>query len=456
MWRYVGWKVKKLASISISLRRRLVSLLTIPPVLMGLDSLHVASPDTLCWWLQEGFPAFLADPYGYPNPGQVVKYYREQKKRGNPSWTQIGLGVALNISDVAVRGMENSNESLDSVSRRRALVFILGISPALLGLDGSHYVPEIQEDRFTRRTGESWHLEKVSIHRFRQSLPFYWNGYYTSELLNPLKEISELLRDLSATLLEARGAQRQQGLDLLVRYYQLASTIARDQCNYQAAFFYANRAVKLARCLGDNELLASSFLRRSFISFEQENIEAALIDLNSACPYARSSRSSLKGLVFQVAGHVQSHLARGMSEQKHALALLDEAGRLAYAGPYEDDENFIRFSADWYHVERAEAFLALSKPDEALSELDVAAGSMVQDAHARRLAHLNIYRAKAHIHRNELADATAYALTALTVSSAIQSNIKVSLIFGLYQELKRSTYGHSPDVARLGLLLRSY
>jgi len=82
---------------------------------------------------KRGFPPFIAGPDGYPNPGQVVKYYREQKKQQNSSWTQAGLGIALNISDVAVRCMENSNESLDSISRRRALVFILGISPALLG-----------------------------------------------------------------------------------------------------------------------------------------------------------------------------------------------------------------------------------------------------------------------------------------------------------------------------------
>jgi len=37
MWRYVGWKVKELAWISIALRRRLASLLAIPPALMGLE-----------------------------------------------------------------------------------------------------------------------------------------------------------------------------------------------------------------------------------------------------------------------------------------------------------------------------------------------------------------------------------------------------------------------------------
>jgi len=104
------------------------------------------------------------------------------------------------------------------------------------------------------------------------------------------------------------------------------------------------------------------FLRRSFISFEQNNFEAALIDLNAACPYARFARSPLKGLVFQVAGHVQAHRSLSGSEQKQALSLLDAAACLAYAGPYEDDENFVKFSSEWHHVERAEAYLALRKP----------------------------------------------------------------------------------------------
>ena len=450
-----GMESKKTGLDSMSLRRRLISLLAIPPVLLGLDSLHTAPATPPCWWLREGYPAFLAGDDGYPNPGQVVKYYREQKKQSNPSWTQAGLGIALNISDVAVRGMENNNESLDSISRRRAVAFILGIAPALLGLDSLHYDADVKTDRLTKQAVEPWYLEKISISRFREALPFYWGGYYTSAIPDPMQEISDLLRDLSATLLEARGMQRQIGLELLTRYYQLASTIARDQCNYHCAFFYANRAVKLARSLGNNELIASSLLRRSFISFEQENLEAALIDLNAASPYARSARAALKGLVFQVAGHVHAHLAQSMSEQKRALAMLDDAGQLAYAGPYEEDENFISFSSDWYHVERAETFLALNKPDDALHELDIAANGLSHNGQARRLAHLNIYRAKAHIHKKEHADATAYALGALIVSKMIQSNVKVSLIFGLYQDLKASSYAQSPDVARLGLLLRS-
>jgi transcriptional regulator with XRE-family HTH domain len=440
---------------SLSLRRRLVSLLEIPPRLMGIDGLHV-TPEHY-WWISEGYPAFLAGVDEYPCPGQLVKYYREEKKQHDSSWTQAGLGRALNISDVAVRGMENNNDSLDSISRRRALAFILSIPPVLLGLDSQQYTPEIEPERLKKKTVEPWHLEKISMRRFQEMLPFYWNGYYTSKQLDPLKEIAELTHDLRATLFEVRGTQQQhQGLALLSSYYQLASTIARDQCNYPVAFFYANRAVRIARILNSDELLAASLLRRSFISFEQDKFDVALVDLNAACPAAQSARSPLKGLVFQVAGHVHAHMARSVSDQKKALSLLDSAASLAYAGPYTDDEHFIRFSADWHHVERAEAYLALCKPDEALCELDIATRNLAADGQVRRLAHLNIYRAKAYICKNELADATAYALTALDVSKAIQSTIKVSLIVGLYRQLKNSVYGQSPDISRLGVMLRTY
>src|SRR5450631_592262 len=79
-----GMESKRTGLDSISLRRRLISLLAIPPVLLGLDLPHSVP----YWWLRADLPAFLAGPNNYPNPGQVVKYYREQKKQSNASWTQ--------------------------------------------------------------------------------------------------------------------------------------------------------------------------------------------------------------------------------------------------------------------------------------------------------------------------------------------------------------------------------
>ncbi len=445
---------KKTGLDSIALRRRLIELLAIPAALMGLDGLHPPATTRSCWWVEEDYPLLGKGSDGYPNPGQVVKYYRDRKKQGDNVWTQIGLGIALNISDVAVRVMENNNESLDSIARRRALVFILDIPPVLLGLDSLHYLPKVETLFWTKNASDLWLPDEGIFTRYDKSLALYWSGYYASTIHAPLQAISDAIRDLRSALFDARGNQKLQGQKLLCRYYQLGCTIARDQCNYRVAFAYANQAVKLARSLGDHELIASAFMRRGFISFEQNEVEAAVLDLDAALPSARLARASLKGLAFQVAGHFHTHTAYTDADRDQALRLMDEAASIARSGPFEDDENFVRFNAGWYHAERAEALIALKKPKNALKTLDLAEEGIDSDQ-PRRHSHISIFRAKAHICKCDFADATDIAISALGGAKAVQSNIQVTRVLALYKQLKRSPYGNSPAVTRLGLMLRA-
>src|SRR5579875_1616268 len=87
------------------------------------------------WWERMGYPPFAADSEGFPRPGQVTKYFRERlQKSSGWSWSQRDLGLVLNLSEITVRKMENTDMGLDSISRRRTLVKLLGIPPLLMGL----------------------------------------------------------------------------------------------------------------------------------------------------------------------------------------------------------------------------------------------------------------------------------------------------------------------------------
>lgn len=66
-------------------------------------------------------------------------YYRKRKscidQAGEQKhWTQADLAKQLGLIEVMVNFMENKNQGLDSIERRRTLATLLKIPPILLGL----------------------------------------------------------------------------------------------------------------------------------------------------------------------------------------------------------------------------------------------------------------------------------------------------------------------------------
>ena len=79
---------------------------------------------------QAGLPQFQLDTDGFPVPGPVVRYYREQMRYTDKDgqirrWTQADLATRLQISELMVRLMETKNKGLDSIERRKTLATIL-------------------------------------------------------------------------------------------------------------------------------------------------------------------------------------------------------------------------------------------------------------------------------------------------------------------------------------------
>jgi len=284
-------------------------------------------------------------------------------------------------------------------------------------------------------------------------LTVYWKAYYTSTLEVSLKEIVEDIRDLRASLLDARGAQRKRGLELLCRFYQFAATVARDQCNYRCAYLYARQAIRFARDLGDPDLISASYLRRGFIFFEEGKIEQAISDLDIAHAAGQAVRSSLRGLIAQVGGHFHTHRLTDEQDRRVAFSLLDEAEALVRAGPYDEDDNFVIFNEGWYHAERAEALIAMRRLDESLGSLDLADQEISTNL-PRRRAHLDIFRSRIYVDKDELEEATSTALNAVELCRSSGSSIQIFRVFDVYKSLKTSGYGSNPSVAKLGVMLR--
>src|SRR5437660_853574 len=138
---------------------------------------------------QAGLPLFPVDSNGFPVPGAVVRYFREQmvyiddngKER---HWSQSFLAKQLHVAELAVRLMETRNEGLDSVERRQLLAALLHIPPALLGLASYDY---LQDSLQGQKKTPSYMTSKTSIgmeelQLYHDGLVIFKEAYATSQL----------------------------------------------------------------------------------------------------------------------------------------------------------------------------------------------------------------------------------------------------------------------------------
>jgi tetratricopeptide (TPR) repeat protein len=295
-------------------------------------------------------------------------------------------------------------------------------------------------------------LDQTTLDQYNDFLRLYWELDYTSSARESLDDTRRWIRHLRALIPDATDGQHRQLVDLLCRYDQLATWIARDQREYGIAFGHANRAIKLAQSTGNVELLAAALFRRGRTYLEQGDIASAVADLDAALPYAQRARPQLRGLVLLAAGHAHAHVATSAGDVARAIDLLDQAGRIVRRGGLEEDESYVKLNTGRYHLDRAGALVALHRPEDAHDELDLAERGIGPEQ-TRRHAYINVLRAQAYADMREFQVATAVAEDAVGASRALHSSINLARLVEIHHQLADSKYGNSPQIARLGALL---
>lgn len=397
------------------------------------------------WW--DSYGPFNADEDDYPNAGQVVRHYRLLKR-----WSPAQLAEAMGKTSRWVQAMENDNAVPEQISRRRALAAMLGIPAILLGLAPIEKVEHVLS--IAAASGEQKKkIDTVTITQYQEFLRLYWELDYSSTAQESLDDIARWTRHLQALLKETQGNQQIQIAEILCRYHQLATWIARDQRDYPTAFAHANRALKLAKATNNNELIAAALFRRGRTRLEHGDISGSISDLDAALPYAQSSRAQLRGLVLLAAGHAQAHAAQSSTEISYSLNLIDQAGRIVRRGNLEDDESFVKLNTGRFHLDKAGALIELHRAEDALDELDLADRGIGPDQ-TRRHAYINVLRAKAYLEMGEPSIAVATAESTLTVSKALKSAINIARIGEVHERLQQGKLANSPQVARLGVMLK--
>jgi tetratricopeptide (TPR) repeat protein len=397
-----------------------------------------------------GLPAFTLDAAGFPEPGAVIRHYREKMKYEvdgkERSWTQADLARVLGVSEVTIRMMETQNKGLDSIARRRMLADILKIPPVLLGLSSLSDL-----EHFLSRGGATSGVSSEVVKLYQDALKIYSDTHSVSTVQNSLSEIEVWIERVAADATRA-----PQLVPTLWGFHNLTAKVYGDDLrDWNHAQSHLNAAIELATQLKNPDYLAATYYRSAQLQFAQRNRYGAKADLTRAVGYAKNASPEVKGAVYSSAGLAYALVPSDLSERKYAQSLIDQAG--TYASDEVGADFIIRFDTGKFLLEQAEALIHLGHPDKALDILDQAEET-IDRSQTRRVAYIDILRASAYIHmrKPEWDTATELLAGAFAISKSVNSAFNIGCISKLFATVAKSPYGNSPSVANLGKSLSDW
>ena len=417
---------------SIARLRQLSALLDIPPARLGL-CIAPRRPD---WWIPEYEP-WPAGSDGWPQPGAVIRSYRRLKQ-----WIQSDLAEALGIAELAVRKMEKSNVGLDSLSRRRALCFVLAIPSLLLGLDGSH--TQLSAPALLRSAPALPPLEEI-----QSAQQCLWNGYYTGHGQDDLKSFDwSRLRPVRDALPTFAPVQRREYLEQMSLLCQAAGNIALARSSLTQFLSFMDTGVEYARLSDDVKLLSTALGRRAAGLWElgeQEKAEKSIREALSIAPPEEKVKR------YPVASRVLSCSAQDRTDRAEVLAMLD---RIVVNDRYQNgvDSNIILWA-------RAQVYLNLAQNAPNRSALLREAADLLERAESnapdtlRRKLIIKVEQTRAYAGCGEYDFAATTAIEAFHLMRQVRSVLYLRQLTEVYRTLGQSSYGTSPQVSKLGLLL---
>lgn len=417
----------------ISRLRQLQKLLDIPATLLGL-----CDPPALGeWWIAAGHAAFPAGDDGFPVPGAVVRQYRQCK-----GWKQADLADALGISELPIRQIESKNMNIDSLSRRRALQFLLNIPSVLLGLDAlhthsSHVVPTMSAAPIL-----------PSLEDIRCAQQSLWSGYYTGHGCGELQSAGHMLAQLRDALPDIPEAQQPLYLEQISLLYQAAGNVVLASGSESAVLSYMNPGIEYARLSGDVDLLSTALGRRAAALYELGEQEKAEKSIREAL-FVSSAKEKVKR--YPVASRVLSLSAQDRQDRYEVEKMLSS---IVVNDRYQNgvDPNIILWC-------RAQVYISLAGNAPNRSILLRQASALLDRAEAgapdtiRRRLIIKLEQARTYLGLREYDLATVLAIEVLSLMRQIRSVLYLPQISAIYQKLTRSSYATSSQVGRLGLLL---
>jgi transcriptional regulator with XRE-family HTH domain len=464
------------AGIDIDRRQRLCQLLDIPPILLGIRTREeilrmveqqveknvnpvgtCSVPPSVLWWVELGYPAFAPGKDGFlPRTGQVIKHYRGLKMdTKGKAWTQRGLALALNITEQAVRDLENKDSGMD-FDRRQFLSKLFDIPPVLLGIRTREEILRIvEQERAAKARVVSTPISTsrkllIDPKEYYKQLAVYWITNHSHTAYACLTDIFLRIDALYRELPHTRDKKPIQ--ELLCSYHQFVAHLFRDQQMYDDAIIHLNKAFQFTKLLKNDELKALVLHRRGR-TFENANrIAEAVQDYGEARRYEQRLPDYLNGAIFLHAGLVGAKDAKtDEQKRKQAIQLLDRGGNIIHTKRWGlEDPYFLDLNLDRYHLTRSAALIEVGRNNDAITDLKlVKCGS----EYPRAQAYNDILEARAHLNLGEYSEAVSLAESGLVVVQGIKSKVNIARVVKIHEELQKSLFKNDPEFARLDYLL---
>lgn len=346
--------------------------------------------------------------------------------------------------------------------RRWLLATILNIPPAYFGLT------TLQPSMLPASEVHIAHLpdESIDFSQYMDRLQQFWKGWSPSQVQEILVEVLTKIHVLQDAAIYGSSRQRDHIAFLLCHYLLLFGNIRRDQGYADSAILFLDKAIKLAHEKEYFDLEAKAQYLKGYAQFdkwgiqpdrmtERGQLQFATISFQSALELAKESQKKhglhgpLKSAIIAELGLVRAYNAQSSQEQKAALSTVDEASSIIQSREFHRDILFLDVDDEWYHIDKAEAYVALQWGREAVNELNNVDRSDPRTR--RRYVYTDIVEADAYLAKNQIEMAVACAENALDLLEDMQSFIFVTRLSNMYHTLRQDRkYTSSPDVARLG------
>lgn len=408
---------------------------------------------------QAGLPQFELGEDGYPIPGKVIKYYREHMKYTDSDgkekhWTQADLAKRLGLKEVMVNLMENKNQGLDSIERRRTLATILRIPPALLGLGSLDLLVEVATGHTSENpiSSKRTKIGKDTIKQYQDTLIVYRKMYAEGLSYMSALDIEKLIKRIERDIRNIYAEEKNTLLRVLWDYEILCAKVySSDLHNWSKTFEHIDNAREITMNLDDRDLQAASLCHSAIFHFRQRRLGLAKMDIDGALIYAKGALPQTRGIIYSKNACIYSD-DTSLSGMTHVQNVFDEAEK--YIG-IKSEIKSISFGKDDYLLDRAYTLTALGRPTKAVELLEDAE-RYINPSSKRHLVFLDILRAECYIEqkRPEYERAVRLLEGAIEDSKELRVARNIDHIEKLYRKLLESSYSKAPDVTDLGIALQ--
>ncbi len=409
---------------------------------------------------------FLMDD-GTINYGSLMRYWRKHVMQWKSAQMLADVYNEVLKEDEpltvrAIQRMEQQNNVPMDQKRRWLLATILNIPPTLFGLTTlTPYLLPSSEPHIVPLSDES-----IDFSQYMDTLQQFWTGWSPAHVQEILVEVLTKIHTLQEAVIYGSSRQRDQIAFLLCHYLVLYGNIRRDQGYSESAIVFLEKAIKLAHEKGYHDLEAKAHYLRGYAQFDvwglqsdrttdHKNLQCAMTSFQMAleCVKESQKKSAMNGplhsAIVAELGLVQAYNAQSSQDKKNALQTVDKAGSLIQKREFYRDTLFLHVNEEWYHIDKAEAYVALQWGYEAVNELSNV--DRRDPRTRRRYVYTDIVEADAYLAKNQIEMAVACAENALDLLEDMQSFIFIARLSNMYHTLRQDKkYTSSPDVARLG------